>query len=604
LGETGVLGFAAFMGMFLIYGIYVYRLLPSVTSRVNRNFVLGVTAGVFGVALNAILIDVFEASKVAYQMWMYMGLAMAVLYLVKDRTVPVAKDLKTVLLSIPAIFLYIVVGSIVVFWSPMANYFVGDDFTWLRWAADCKLIDPHLNGLCPSAPQIFTHYFTDATNFFYRPGTKIYFYLMYSLFWLNAILYHIASVLIHALIAFIIFLFGLRLFKSKLFAAITATLFLTMSASYEAIFWISVSGHLISAGLVLLSLLLFSYWQEQRKILLLALSLLSMALAPLFHEYAVVGPVLIVVFALLSSEEKIIPAAKKLWTYILPFFVIIPIYLYLRAAAHTVGLQGDYSYNLAKLPANMIGNAFGYVLLFVFGVNSLPFYQSLREGLKSQATLIGVVGLVAVVVLGYGVYAMRTRVSVRTQRLTLFGVLFFVISMAPFLGLGNLAERYIYFGLFGLVLLVVLMLRGIYVLVSKKNPVGAYLLLAILLTTIVAFNISQLQKLNKDWQVASGITNTTVNDFGIYAGENKDLQNPVYYFVNTPVKQGHAWVFPVGLPDALYFTAQNQNLTVHISNSLDEALQQAEGSKSARVFVFNKSGNLEIVTKSAVPNNE
>ena len=82
--------------------------------------------------------------------------------------------------------------------------------------------------------------------------------------------------------------------------------------------------------------------------------------------------------------------------------------------------------------------------------------------------------------------------------------------------------------------------------------------------------------------------------------------NPVFYYVNTPIRYGEAWIFPVGLPDALWFTFQNENLTIHQSPSLDLALDAAEASYSARVFEFDKDGSISEVNrvKSKVIHNE
>ena len=72
------------------------------------------------------------------------------------------------------------------------------------------------------------------------------------------------------------------------------------------------------------------------------------------------------------------------------------------------------------------------------------------------------------------------------------------------------------------------------------------------------------------------------------------------------MKTGEAWIFPVGLPDALWFTFQTENLTVHISKSLGAAFDSAEGSSSAKVFDFDKEGNVEEVfrTKEIIPVNK
>jgi hypothetical protein len=81
LAETGILGMIAFLSIFFFYGKYVWRNLSKVDSPVVRSFILGVSAGIVGIAINASLIDIFEASKVAYTLWLLMGISLGLLHL-------------------------------------------------------------------------------------------------------------------------------------------------------------------------------------------------------------------------------------------------------------------------------------------------------------------------------------------------------------------------------------------------------------------------------------------------------------------------------------------------------------------------------------------
>jgi hypothetical protein len=598
LGETGALGFFAFAAIFVVYGIYVYRLLPSIKSRGSRHFILGVTAGIFGLALNAVLIDVFEASKVAYILWMLMGLSLGFLFLENKKEVPVLKELQKLLFSVPAVMLGTILLSLLIYWNSLSNYFIGDDFTWLRWAADCSLYSQ--NNSCPSIPQTFIQYFTDARGFFFRPGTKIYFYGMYAIFWLSPIMYHVVSVLLHAAVASSIYLLGLRLFKRKLFAGILALLFLVSSANFESVFWISATGHLISVGLVLFSLLLFSYYREHKKILLLIGSVISMALAPLFHEYGVVGPVLLVLFSLATYKDSVVKGVKEMWLFYVPYLLVIPSYLYLRMQSGSVGMHGDYSYNLIKLPVNVLGNSVGYFIYQLVGVSVLPWYDNIRGLLRQNLPLaLALAAIISVCVIA-GVYAIGRKWSKNTRRLVLLGVGFYLVSMAPFLGLGNMAPRYVYFGSFGILLLVVLLLQSIYTKVFAKNKNGALVGLLVLVGVYSLFHVYQLQKINKDWQKASSITRATVEDLTTYYAINAANYGPTptYYVVNIPIRYGNAWIFPVGFEDAIWFTAQNKDITILKTLDVQEAIEYGSTHKRAQLFIYDNDGNFQRIIRS------
>lgn len=84
LGETGIVGFLAFFGT-LIFIIYlVFRSLGGITDLPTYGLVVGLTAGIFGLLINAVYIDVFEASKVAFSFWALMGILLGTLKIQRE----------------------------------------------------------------------------------------------------------------------------------------------------------------------------------------------------------------------------------------------------------------------------------------------------------------------------------------------------------------------------------------------------------------------------------------------------------------------------------------------------------------------------------------
>ena len=80
LGETGSLGFVSFLAIFWIAASQLWR--AYLTSQRPFDYALfaAALAVTFGLLVNALYIDVFEASKVAYAYWSFLGLAMAGIY--------------------------------------------------------------------------------------------------------------------------------------------------------------------------------------------------------------------------------------------------------------------------------------------------------------------------------------------------------------------------------------------------------------------------------------------------------------------------------------------------------------------------------------------
>ena len=77
LGETGLLGFLAFISILITLGRGLYHRFLKAENNLDKIITLG-TIGVFSAFLiSAIFLDVFEASKIAILFWAFTGLAMS-----------------------------------------------------------------------------------------------------------------------------------------------------------------------------------------------------------------------------------------------------------------------------------------------------------------------------------------------------------------------------------------------------------------------------------------------------------------------------------------------------------------------------------------------
>lgn len=590
LGEVGILGLISFIMIFVIFGIYVHRVLPNVNSPLVRSFVLGVVAGVFGIGLNAILIDVFEASKIAFSMWLLIGITVGILTLYQKGKVDILKDLKKVLVSSPAILLYFFLGAFLLYWKSLSNYFVGDDFTWLRWSADCaKELSVNKIMECESLGKTILKYFTQANGFFYRPGTKLYFFGAYTLFGLNQMAYHLMSIFVHFLNTSMVFFITLRVIKSKIYAVIAAILFLAASTHSESVLWISSINHLLAATFILLTLLAYIYWRESKNILVFFIALFSVFLSPLFHESGIVAPFLILAYELFIKEKKISLRFFKKW-YLYLFILQIPIYIFLRSSANSHWMQGDYSYNLLALPFNFVGNIIGYFFLILFGESIIPIHQQIRGSLKSQELIVAFIIVVLLGVLFFSLKKIWPFVK-NNLNLYLFGMSLFIFPLLPFLGLGNISLRYSYLATFGFFFILIVIIRQLLTSLSSDKEKTAKLVFLSFLGIYLLFHLFQLQKANNQWQTAGSVTKNVQKKMTATLFD----ENTIVYFVNTPVKNGQAWIFPVGLEDALWFSVPEKNISVRSVGSEDEAFSLTSQSPNSRVFMFEPSGLLKEV---------
>lgn len=85
LGETGLLGMLAFYGTLLALVVVVFRKLGGIKDSFAYSLASAFIAFTLGLMANAVLLDIFEASKVAYVYWGMAGLTLGTIYVLSDK---------------------------------------------------------------------------------------------------------------------------------------------------------------------------------------------------------------------------------------------------------------------------------------------------------------------------------------------------------------------------------------------------------------------------------------------------------------------------------------------------------------------------------------
>lgn len=587
LGETGLLGTVSFILLLIIAGIFIYKMLPGVESKVIRSLAMGYAAGVIGLSLNAILIDVFEASKVAFVLWLLTGIVIGAVSLGNQKNFNTYKELLKALVSPVAFvgYMFLIVSAI--FSTTLATYFTGDDFTWFRWAAN--------------PPGNILDYFFNSEGFFYRPGTKLYFHFMYSTFWLNQVVYHLISIGLHFVIVFLLYLLANKIFRNKLLAAFSALIFLVASGYLEIVLWVSATGHLFNAAFILASLLLFIKWHESKNVVFILLSLISALISLTFYELGIVIPFLSAAYLIFRSDLTLKGMGKALLdkSYMILFVPVI-MYAAVRYFSHTHWFSGDYSYNLIKLPFNLIGNLFGYSLISVFGPITYPFYEKIRILLKENIPVAFVVGIVFIACLYFGFRLAAKHLNIESKRIVVFSLLFFVICLIPFVGLGNITFRYSYLASFGIMMLLVFVVNALYKGALFYGKEIAITSVAVIFSVFCLFHIIQSQQIMIDWRGAGAKVEHFLQSLDSQYQDAWSQRKVDIYFVDVPIKNGNAWVFPVGLEDAVWFAFQNEELVIHKVSSVNEIPLDVYSSRTKWAFEFNSDGSIEQLHKENI----
>ena len=575
LGETGLLGMAAFLSVFFILALVLKQVLPAVTDKLSKAYMLGLAGGILGLFFNAILIDVFEASKVAETLWILLGIAAGTAFLYK-KEFEYKKYITKILTSHFFVGFYLFFISLVFFLRSVGNFFVADDFTWLKWSATTNLRD---------LPKLFI----DSQGFFFRPIDKIVMFFLYTLFSFSSQGYHLFMLSIHFLIGLGVYIFVQRLFNNKLLSFIGAFVFLFLPSQAENVFWISTISNSLYALFIVYGLLLWMNFRKNNSKRSYILSLSFAILAFLSYEGSIVILPLLILFDLFITKVKI-NNSKTIMSYI-PFALITALYPIVRNLTHTAPIGGDYAYSTTHLIPNVLGNFLGYFGLFVVGGPFLSLYTSARNALRGEFLYVSVFLFFAVIALIAILFVNKKRLNKlyksKTVKLVIFSISFSFISLIPFLGLGNIAQRYGYLSSFGFAFLVVVLLSKITSFVKNKDyKVYLLVVLTVLLGTWYYYQ-NGLE--NLEWKETGRITNRTLAFLRLYYdGEHP---NSNFYFVNVPIRKAEAWIFPVGLEDGVWFIYRDDSIKFYNITSMEDASVLAKQGNNF-VFAFDKNGNI------------
>ena len=300
----------------------------------------------------------------------------------------------------------LVVAVVIVYHNALWASFFDDDYQWLvgSWSFHpAQLV----------AFSSMTH--------FYRPVIDVYFAVMTPLLRGSPVLFHEASIVLHAINVLVVFALAQRIFAggtelkvgSSVAAWVAALFFAVQPSDIDAIAWVGALAEAVGALFGCLSLLWFLRWREERRPSLRHLSIAAYTLALLTHESSVMFlPVLFLADWLIWPVRKD-SGPRTFGPYIAFTVVYVAIDVWINSRNYLVS-QGYYT-----LGFHIVTNALNYIdALFV----------GRRDAVNYAAIAIGIVMLL-----------------VRGNSRVRFATGWMLLALAPFLSFnwGN-TSRYLY----------------------------------------------------------------------------------------------------------------------------------------------------------------
>ena len=317
----------------------------------------------------------------------------------------------------------LVAAVVIVYHNALSAYFFDDDFQWLvtSWSF-------HPGQLAAFA----------AMSHFYRPVIDVYFAVLTPLLGGSPVLFHAASIALHAGVVLLVFALAKRLWgppegghygvsrTAGLFGFITALFFAVQPSDIDAVAWVGALAETIGALFGCLSLLWFLRWRDSGKRRDRVLSVAAFVLALLTHESSVVFfPVLVLLDWFFWRGVKPRPTQpihrvgrrftrrRIFLPYAIPLAAYLALDLWINSRNYVVS-QGYYTFGF-----HIVANALNYIVGLYVGRRDLLNY--------------------AVIVAGIVLLVVRGNARVR------FATCWMLLALAPFVSFnwGN-TSRYLY----------------------------------------------------------------------------------------------------------------------------------------------------------------
>ena len=422
------------------------------------------------------------------------------------------------------IFLPIALG-IAVYINALPNGFVFDDMTTIVHNA-------HIKDLGKNFPAFFNlDYFKIAqAEVSYRPIATLSYFLIYALFGLNPLAFHLASLLLHIFNVIGVYVLVDTIQHNKKTSLIAALVFACHPVLTETVDCISYNEDLLATLFYLLALVLYikAGAKENRSNLpIYFFSLLFFLVALLSKEMAITLPAIIFLYDVTQKEttqtngliKKAVAAIDKQKFYYIGFALVALFYLVLRFKILVNPTQSFFHSRAGLLERILFlpDHLFDYIKLALFPLDLNAEYSfAYPDRFLAFSNLFSYIVIIAIVVGSFFIY--------KHSKGIFFGIWWFIITLLPVSNLieihNPMAERYLYLPLIGFCMVISILINKIPArsdLAQTKNI--ARLKYSILIGLLIFYSLVTVAR-NPVWK----------DNFSVWANTvEKSPNNPVVH---------------------------------------------------------------------------
>jgi hypothetical protein len=118
----------------------------------------------------------------------------------------------------------------------------------------------------------------------------------------------------------------------------------------------------------------------------------------------------------------------------------------------------------------------------------------------------------------------------------------------------------------------------------KSRHVWVKGVILLLFTAFISFNTSEVLRVGGDWEKASSVVEQSLRVIKKEAFPPKNPKN--FFIVNMPIRYGRAWIYSVGMTDALWHIYRQSPYTVTLVDSIEDGYSRYFKNGDREVFIF------------------
>jgi hypothetical protein len=476
--------------------------------------------------------------------------------------------------------LFIFFAGLLVFSFCLFDFFVSDDFIWIKRGVNFSFSD-------------FFHSPKDSSYNMFRPLVTPLFFVLHRAFGLSPLGCHLTSILLHVFCGLLFYYILSHLPLSKNISGLSSVIFVSHFVHEETIFWISSICIPLSCLFYLLSILFFLKWLRNEKIWIYFLSLGSGILAFFTREESLTLPLILLLLMGLKffkAQPTITNGYRhkimtKALISLVPFFLFFAFYLKLRnLGLPDLGFASLFSLN----PANLLKNAvyFSVNLIipirFIFDMAGYHYSIVINSALRNISSNLALV-IFAALAIAFLIYVLLVWIRKTDQVFKLLLVTFFIL-LFPHLLFPDYGLRFTYFPAIGFSLICSYLILPVLKTIARRSRYSLKTHVCLLMIIVLVFNFSMLFERHLWWKRASKTCEETITKAGVILSSLP--VGSTVYFSELPFRIHGAYIFNNGFPEAinLFYPSYNHE----IKTIRDPKMPEVEHAKSYYLFKYEK----------------